>query len=472
MFYHDFRHELPDHPARQRLVLTLQRRADVRDPLFQHPVADQRQILRPDLQRFQQADLVDERFFLTFAGVITRLQVLGVAHFLDRIHDVLKRRLDFLKLRFQRVKPDAGVARAFVQLLRDLAGNRAQILDRHDVLQQIVDHRFVETPDAHTLGVTALTARVLRRHADEERVRAALAFLRGDMLDVHGVFFAVDVAAHDESRQQVVAAHAARFLPRIHLLALVLLVALGAVNLFVVEPLFGDHGGDEVFVQHVAEAQRAGIDRVAEERIIRRRVAEQLGRRVDFAVTRALTAHLPRQQAAIPHLRIRHDALDDTRFTRVASFLALEYADLDALGLESARDCAGHHAEIAAGTRPIRIVLEELGIVVARGDQLGESALGVLRDLVQRLLVLPLLEGFDQRVNRRVAGVGRRHQIDQRDSAQAQVGLDVRGFDAVTPETVRLPEDHAERTLGGDLLAFVAVVDRAEALAQVEEHLL
>ena len=46
------------------------------------------------------------------------------------------------------------------------------------------------------------------------------------------------------------------------------------------------------------------------------------------------------------------------------------------------------------------------------------------------------------------------------------------GFDAVAAQAVGFPEDDAEGTLGGELLALVAVVDLAEVAAQGGEHFL
>jgi hypothetical protein len=116
--------------------------------------------------------------------------------------------------------------------------------------------------------------------------------------------------------------------------------------------------------------------------------------------------HLPREITALPHLRVRHEALDDARFAGFASLLALIYTDLNPLTFEASRCTARTYAQIAAGAFPIGIVSEEFRVVIPRADELRQPAFGILRDFVERLFILPLLKGFNQRVNGGVPSIG------------------------------------------------------------------
>ncbi|HML23766.1 MAG TPA: hypothetical protein PKD09_19070 [Aggregatilinea sp.] len=157
---------------------------------------------------------------------------------------------------------------------------------------------------------------------------------------------------------------------------------------------------------------------------------------VDFPDLNALVAHLPGEAGAIPGFGIGHQPPDDARFAPGTTFAALMDADLNILFHESARRWAGLHAEITARAGPAGIVFEEFVIVVARGDELHLAALDVLRDFVEKLLILPALEGFDQRIDAGVAGVGRGQQVDDRDPAQPQIGFDIHRLDAVAAQPV------------------------------------
>src|SRR5690606_18682302 len=103
--------------------------------------------------------------------------------------------------------------------------------------------------------------------------------------------------------------------------------------------------------------------------------------------------------AAIPRFRIGHEASDNARFAPGAILAPLVDTNLNIFLLEALRSWARGHTKIIAGARPARVVLEEFGIIIARGDQLRLTALDVLRDFIEKLLILPALEGFDQRVD-------------------------------------------------------------------------
>src|SRR5690606_30849025 len=143
----------------------------------------------------------------------------------------------------------------------------------------------------------------------------------------------------------------------------------------------------------------------------------------------------------------RHETLDDARLAGFASLLALIYTDLNPLTFEAGRCTARTYAQIAAGAFPTRVVSEEFRVVIPRADKLRQPAFGILRDFFEVLLILPLLEGFDERIHSGIARVGRCHQVNDGDTAQAQVGLDVGRFDAVPSESVGFPEDHTEGIL-------------------------
>ncbi|MDL5054925.1 hypothetical protein QQ056_15405 [Oscillatoria laete-virens NRMC-F 0139] len=193
---------------------------------------------------------------------------------------------------------------------------------------------------------------------------------------------------------------------------------------------------------------------------------------MNLAVACAFMPHLPCEITALPHLRVRHETLDDARLAGFASLLALIYTDLNPLTFEAGRCTAWTNAQIAAGAFPVGVVSEEFRVVIPRADELRQPAFGVLRDFFEVLLILPLLEGFDERIHSGVARVGRCHQVNDGDTTQAQIGFDVSRFDAVTSQTVGLSEDHAEGILKAGFFAFVAVIDVSETAAQVREQLL
>src|SRR5687768_9273048 len=164
--------------------------------------------------------------------------------------------------------------------------------------------------------------------------------------------------------------------------------------------------------------------------------------------------HFPGKIAAIPHLRVGDNTLDDTWFTRCTPFFAIVNTDLNTLTLKSSWNPSWHHTQIGSGDLPIGIVFEEFRIVVARPDKLSQTTLGILGDLVECLLILPLLEGFDKRINGGVACIGGCHQVNDGDPAQPQIGFDIGRFDAVASQTIRFPEDHTEWFLTSKFLAL------------------
>ncbi|MEQ8674182.1 MAG: hypothetical protein RIC84_13280 [Aggregatilineales bacterium] len=83
-----------------------------------------------------------------------------------------------------------------------------------------------------------------------------------------------------------------------------------------------------------------------------------------------------------------------------------------------------------------------------------------------------MLKGFDERINGGIARVSRGHQVNESDTAQTQIGLDIGRFDAVASQPVGLPEDHTEGMLTAGFFALVTVIDMPETATQIEEHLL
>ncbi|MFO7323892.1 MAG: hypothetical protein DIU68_019360 [Chloroflexota bacterium] len=193
---------------------------------------------------------------------------------------------------------------------------------------------------------------------------------------------------------------------------------------------------------------------------------------MNLAVACAFMPHLPREIAALPHLRVRHKTLDDARLAGFASLLALIHSHLNPLTFEAGRCTARTDAQIAAGAFPVGIVSEEFRVVIPRADKLRQPAFSILRNFFEVLFVLPLLEGFDERINGGVARVGGGHQVNDGDGTQTQVSLDIGRFDAVASQPVGLPEYHAEGVFTTGFFAFVTVIDMSETAAQVGEQLL
>ncbi|TVR21483.1 MAG: hypothetical protein EA396_07990 [Anaerolineaceae bacterium] len=91
---------------------------------------------------------------------------------------------------------------------------------------------------------------------------------------------------------------------------------------------------------------------------------------MNLAVACAFMPHLPRQITTLPRLRIRHKALNNSRFAGFSPLLALIHADLHPLTFEASRHAAGTNAQIAARAFPVRIVSEEFRVIIPCADKL------------------------------------------------------------------------------------------------------
>ncbi|TVR21484.1 MAG: hypothetical protein EA396_07995 [Anaerolineaceae bacterium] len=70
---------------------------------------------RIDLQGFQYRQFREQFFFLTTALVVTLLQMLGVSHIFNRIHDVFERFLHFSELVLNRGDACSGITTALFE---------------------------------------------------------------------------------------------------------------------------------------------------------------------------------------------------------------------------------------------------------------------------------------------------------------------------------------------------------------------
>ncbi|MDL5054927.1 hypothetical protein QQ056_15415 [Oscillatoria laete-virens NRMC-F 0139] len=92
------------------------------------------------------------------ALVVTLLEMFGIAHVLDGIHDVFERLLHFSEFVLKRGDACTSIATAFFQRVRDVLRQRTQVLDSQHMRQQIFDHGLVEGFGADALCLTRLPA--------------------------------------------------------------------------------------------------------------------------------------------------------------------------------------------------------------------------------------------------------------------------------------------------------------------------
>ncbi len=88
---------------------------------------------------------------------------------------------------------------ALFQRLCDIPGQRAQVVHRQHMRQQIINHRQIEVFHADPFHLTVRAACIFGSGTDEEGVTATFAFLSRNMFNVHRVFFAIHMTNRDKT---------------------------------------------------------------------------------------------------------------------------------------------------------------------------------------------------------------------------------------------------------------------------------